>query len=258
MNGSTSELVTLSAVGNCAVVSLERLDARNALNAELWLQLTEILGRIDAEPPCRGLVLTGQGSYFSAGGDLKSKPAYGAKAIAPIGRLEIAHQALDRLRSLSVPTIAAVEGGAAGLGWSLALTCDIVIAAEDATFVAPFVKRGVCPDGGMAWLLVRHLGRFRAADILFSGRSVEAAEALATGLVSKIVPAGKTRAEALSTLNDLGDNPRAIELTKRLLRVAESSEFDGFREAEILAGVICQKGNEAGQSRAAFNKDTGE
>lgn len=243
--------VTLSENDGWATISLNRPDARNALNAETWIALDDALDRIeDVNYPA--LLLTGSGRYFSAGGDMKTAPAHGGKAIAPAGRLELAYRVIDRLRAMTIPTAAAVEGGAAGLGWGLALACDIVITAEDARFSAPFVKRGVPPDGAVLWHLVQHAGRLRMADIILSGRPVDATEAHALGLVSRIVASGTACDAATAMLNDLVRTPHAVELTKRLTAVAETSAFAAYAQAEMLAAALGQTGDEAAQARLAY------
>lgn len=246
--------MTLSEAGGCATIVLDRPEARNALNAEVWTALDAALDRVESRGPA-GLVLTGSGGYFSAGGDMKTPPAHGDKAIAPAGRLELAYRVIDRLRAMTIPTAAAVEGGAAGLGWGLTLACDIVVAAENARFAAPFVKRGVPPDGAVLWHLVRHLGRLRMADIVFSGRPVDAAEAYALGLVSQLVPAGTACASAVLMLDGLAAAPRAVELTKRLITVAETGGFDAYAQAEMLAAALGQTGGEADKARQAYMKE---
>src|SRR5260221_5519727 len=132
------------------ILSLRRAAQRNSLIWDSWTQLGDALSRIEAERRAGCIVLAGSGGFFSSGGDLKSAPARGDGPLAPAARLEHAQRVLLRLRSIPIPVIAAVEGGAVGLGWSLALSCDLIVAARDAFFAAPFVARGVVPDGRAA------------------------------------------------------------------------------------------------------------
>jgi enoyl-CoA hydratase/carnithine racemase len=177
----------------------------------------------------------------------------GADAVAAVGRLQAAHGVISRLRSLPIPVVAAVEGGAVGLGWSLTLACDLVVAARGARFVAPFVRRGVVPDGGAAWFLSHRMGRIRAASLLFLGTELTATQAHESGLVSHLADDGATRDVALELASKLAASPsHAVELTKRLLHNAEESDFSHFLALELATGVITQQRPEAGAARAAF------
>src|SRR5690349_20854063 len=126
--------------GDVAVILLNRPHARNALRYESWSELSASLHAVATD--ARGIVIAG------AGGDLKTGPAHGSGPIGPAGRVEHAQRVMEQLKAMPVPTIAAVEGAAIGLGWSLALSCDLVVAASDSFFSAPFVDRAVVPDGG--------------------------------------------------------------------------------------------------------------
>lgn len=126
-----------------AVLTLNRPGARNSLGWQTWHQLGEAIDEVAADDNCRAVVLTGAGGTFSAGGDVKTSPARGAGLGAPAARLLVGQRVLDTLLKLPKPVLAAVEGPAVGAGWSLALACDLVVAARDAVFAAPFVARGL-------------------------------------------------------------------------------------------------------------------
>jgi enoyl-CoA hydratase/carnithine racemase len=238
-----------------ATITINRPAARNALSFEFWEHMLVAIADLSNDADLRALVLTGAGGYFSAGGDLKVPPARGAHATAPVARLELAHRALAGLREMRVPIIAAVERGAAGLGWSLALACDMIVATSDTTFAAPFVARGVVPDGGTGWFLVRRLGRYRTAELLFGGASLSAQEAHQLGLVNRVVDPGTALAAALDWAAALPtSSPHAVELTKRLLGEAERSDFAGYLNAEMLTGTLTQLGPEAARARENFRK----
>jgi enoyl-CoA hydratase/carnithine racemase len=151
------------------------------------------------------------------------------------------------------PVIAAVEGGAYGMGWGIALACDMVIASEQAKFCAPFLSLGLIPDGGFVWFLRRQLGVYKAAEIIFSERIVLADEAAALGLLSKIVPAGSTVDTALEFATVIGKgNRHSVELTKRLLQTAETSELAQHSALELALGAMCQSSDEVARVRAAL------
>jgi enoyl-CoA hydratase/carnithine racemase len=234
------------------LLTLNRPRARNAVSFELWQALGDALERIAAPTPPRAVVLAGSEGFFCAGGDIKTPPARGSGAAAAAARLELGQEVMGRLRALPAPVIAAVEGGAYGIGWSLALACDVIIASDASRFRAPFLSLGLVPDGGCAWLLQRALGRYRAAEILFSERIVPASEAAALGLVSRLVPTGTTVQAALDFAKACGGGTRhAVELTKRLLAAADSADLPAYGRLELAYGVLCQKGEEVARVRAA-------
>lgn len=235
------------------VVLLNRPRQRNALRYESWTELSATLDEVIATG-ARGLVLTGAGGFFSAGGDLKSGPAHGTGPMAPAGRVGHAQRVLEQLRALPVASIAAVEGGAVGLGWSLALSCDLIVSAENAFFAAPFVARAVVPDGGLAWRLTQQLGRQRAASLLLRGSRLSAADAERMGLVTEVVEPGTAvkRAHAIAaelTQADAG----AVEMTKRLINSAESAQLAAFHPLELAMATIAQQRSAAAAGRAAFS-----
>lgn len=233
-------------------VTINRPAARNALTAVVWTELEAALAYAESEA-ARAIVLSGAGGYFSAGGDLKTPPAGGSRAFAPVQRLQLAQRVLLRIGTLPIPVIAAVERGAVGLGWSLALACDLIVSAHDAVFATPFIERGVVPDGGAGWLLVRQMGRQRALDLLLSGARLSAPEAHALGLVAQLVPSGTAvdAAVALASVLPRGAG-NVIELTKRLVRQAEVNGLAAYLEQELFAATLCQSGPEAAAARAAF------
>ena len=228
-----------------AVITLNRPRAKNTVSFTMWEQFSAALDRLENATPARMLLLCGAEGYFSNGGDVKLPPARGEGALRLAARLEMGQRIIRRLRALPIPTVAAVEGGAFGVSWSLAMACDMIFAAEDARFGAPFLDFGLVPDGGAAWFLTRQLGRARAAEIIFSGRTLEAAEALSLGLVSRLVPPGEAVAQALALCATIGGgNAHAVELTKRLLDQAESGDLSANHALELVYCHTCQAGEE--------------
>jgi 2-(1,2-epoxy-1,2-dihydrophenyl)acetyl-CoA isomerase len=253
MKTAPSEVVVTDhpAPGTMLVV-LNRPEARNALSWESWTELDAALDEA-ADPSTRVVVLTGSGGYFSAGGDLKTPPAGGTGPFSAVSRLELAQHVLHRIQTLTVPVIAAVEGCAIGLGWSLALACDLIVAAADAFFQAPFTQRGVVPDGGAAWMLSRRVGPYLAAEWLFTGARLPAGQALEHGLVNRVVAAG----EALSAATTLAEtlvaaSPHAVELTKRLLHAAADVDLERYFSLELATAAVAQAGPDAAEGRLAF------
>lgn len=222
-------------------LTINRPKARNALSFAVWDQLTEALDQLERATPPRALLLCGAEGFFSAGGDIKTPPARGVGALHRVARVELAQRAIHRIRAFPAPTIAAVEGAAIGLGWSLVLACDMVICASNARFQAPFSNLGIVPDGGLVWFLTRRLGRYHASELLFSGRIVEAAEAQATGLVTRLVEPGTalTIAQDIAASQGSG-NRKALELIKRLINLSENSDLASLNAAELAYGHITQ------------------
>jgi enoyl-CoA hydratase/carnithine racemase len=248
-----AELLVETPEPGLLLVTLNRPRSKNAVSFEMWSAFSALLDRVEGETPARALVLRGAEGFFSIGGDMKIPPARGEGALASIARLELGQRIISRLRALPVPVIAAVEGGAFGIGWSLVMACDLVFASEAAVFGAPFVDFAVVPDGGAAWFLTQRLGRPRAAELIFSGRTLKADEALALGLVSRLTPQGGAVEAALTFAAGLGrGNRQAVELAKRLLHAAESSDLAGIHALELAYGAACQTGPEIARARDHF------
>lgn len=246
----TDALVLTEDRDGVALILLNRPAQRNSLRYESWTQLSAALSRARG---ARGIVLAGTGEFFSAGGDLKSGPAHGDGPMAPAGRVEHAQRVMTQLRDLPVPTIAAVEGAAVGLGWSLALSCDMVVAARDAFFSAPFVARAVVPDGGLAWRLTQQLGRHRASSLLLRGSRLSAEEAHACGLVTDIAAAGSAVDDAIAIAREIAEaEPAAVELTKRLLASVEAAQLASFHPLELAVATVAQQRSAAAAGRAHF------
>ncbi|WP_046314941.1 enoyl-CoA hydratase/isomerase family protein [Mycobacterium sp. UM_Kg1] len=233
-----------------ALVLVNRPAQRNSLRYESWTQLSEALSDLGG---ARGLVIAGEAGFFSAGGDLKSGPAHGEGPMGPAGRVEHAHHVMMQLRRIPVPTIAAVEGAAIGLGWSLALSCDLIVAARDSFFAAPFVARAVVPDGGIAWRLTQQLGRHRASSLLLRGSRVPAEQAHEWGLVTDVAEPGGAVAAALDIARELAEaDTGAVELTKRLIASVEEPHLAAFQPFELAVATVAQQRSAAASGRAQF------
>ncbi len=249
----TSRLVVEAPADGVVLVRLNRAEAKNAVSFEMWREFSALLDKLEHETPARALVLHGAGNFFSIGGDLKIAPAAGEGALALATRLEWGQRVISRLRRLPIPVIGAVEGGAFGVGWALLMSCDLIIAAENARFGAPFVDFGLTPDGGAAWFLTQRVGRHVAAELLFSGRTIEAPEAKSLGLLSTLCPPGAAVERALAMASSIGKgNRHAVELTKRLLQGAESGDLEACHALELAYCAILQDGDELARAREAF------
>jgi len=176
---------------------------------------------------------------FSSGGNVKDMLRFQNQKLLPETILEEYRNGIQRLPralyNLDVPVICAINGPAIGAGLDLTCMCDIRIASEKATFAESFVKVGIVPGDGGAWLLPRAVGMSKAAEMAFTGDSLSAQEALVCGLVSRVVAPEKLMEEALNLANKIAANPGGVlRMTKRLLREGERSTLDSL--LEISAG----------------------
>lgn len=236
-------------------VTLNRPAVRNAIGWESWRALGAAMLDITADDDCRVVVLTGAANTFCAGGDLKTPASSGIGLNAPAARLLMAHRMLRELLLLPKPVIAAVEGSAMGVGWSMAMCCDLVVAAEDAMFGTPFVLRGLVPDGGAAWFLTRALGRHRASQLLLTGGRMSAPEAAEAGLVTQLTGSGEALATAMEVAGRLSRGaPESIRLTKGMIRAAHDMTLERFLEVEWLSATLDITGPDAAEGRAAFQQ----
>lgn len=250
MANGEAQLLMDTTDDDIVVLTINRPKARNSVSFEMWEQFSASLDKVENGTPPRAVILCGAENHFSNGGDVKLPPERGHGALSRAARLEMGQRIINRMRALPCPTIAAVEGGAHGIGWSMALACDMVICAENVKFSAPFVAFGLVPDGGAAWLIGQRIGRHRAAEIFLSGRIVSAAEADRLGLVSGLVTPGTAVAEALAFARTL-ENRQAAELTKRLLHMADSTDLASCHALELVYCHSAQGGEEVIRAREA-------
>jgi 2-(1,2-epoxy-1,2-dihydrophenyl)acetyl-CoA isomerase len=235
-----------------ALLTLNRPEVRNAAGNAMWRDLRAACEELAATRP-RAVVLTGAGGAFSAGGDLKEPGPVDPGVMGMSVRLGDAHRALLGLRSLRAPVVAAVAGPAVGVGWGLALGCDVIVAEEDAFFAAPFVQRGLVPDGGVAWHLTRTLGAHRAFDLLTSGRRLPAGEAEQLGLVTAVVPTGESLPAALERARALAaSSADALALTRRMVRLAGTQDLPAFLDDELHTVALNGHGPDPAEGRRAF------
>jgi enoyl-CoA hydratase/carnithine racemase len=237
-------LVELVIEDRVAIVTLNRPEVRNAINDVLRAELIAVLEHIGGDEAVRAIVLTGKGKSFCSGGDIsgmKERLKAPAAEVAFNGwrRQGHTHKAVALLHGMAKPVIAAVNGAAAGLGCDMALACDFIVASEHAAFTMSFVKRGLVSDGGGMYFLPRRVGLPCAKDLIFTGRSVDAKEALAIGLADRVTSAEALLREAAAWARELsqGSGP-SIALSKAILdrtfETAEEQVFALAREAQAV------------------------
>jgi len=222
--------------GAIVTLTMNQPEARNPLTGNTAVpEFVEACERIAADPGVRAVIITGAGSAFCSGGNVKDMQKYFGNAIAAVAIREEYRRGIQRLPlalyNLEVPVIAAINGPAIGAGCDLACMCDIRIASESARFAESFIKVGIVPGDGGAWLLPRVVGRSKAAEMAFTGEMIDAAEALACGLVSRVVPAERLLDEARALAARIAANPGpTLRLTKRLMREGEHLRLDSLLE----------------------------
>lgn len=211
--------------GAILTVTLNLPEKRNPISDPAVIEaLVAAMEAADADIGVRVVILTGAGSAFSSGGDLKAmKSGAGLRAALPAQTRRNYKSGIQRLpllfQALEVPVIAAINGHAIGAGLDLACMCDIRIAADSAKFAESFVKVGIIPGDGGAWLLPRVVGFPKASELALTGEMINAREALRIGLVTKVVADGELLPAARAVAEKIAANPpHAVRMTKRLLR----------------------------------------
>jgi 2-(1,2-epoxy-1,2-dihydrophenyl)acetyl-CoA isomerase len=232
---SVEETVRHEVSGGVAWITLDRPEALNAITAGQRDRVIALLRQASADPGTRVVVLTATGRGFCTGADLRPQP--GAAPAEPRPG-DVARTIRDGAQALVAavldcekPVLGAVNGIAAGIGAHLALACDLVLAAESAKFIEIFARRGLVPDGGGAYLLTRLVGVHKAKELMFFADDVPAAEALALGLVNRVVPDAELEKTAREWAERLAGGPtRAFALTKDLVnRALEVDRVTAFR-----------------------------
>lgn len=246
-----SEFIIYEQTGSIVTLTLNSPETRNALsNYDEYMQIVEACDRINLDESVGAVILTGAGSCFCAGGNVKDmKEQNGLFSGDP---LEIANKyrySIQKiplaLYNLDAPTIAAVNGPAIGAGCDLTLMCDIRLASEKAKFAESFVQLGIIPGDGGAWLLQRAVGASKAYEMAFTGDTITAQEALECGLVSKCVSPDQLMAEAQTMAERIVKNPpRAVRLSKRLMREAAHVRLDTLLEMSAAYQAIAHKTEE--------------
>ena len=251
-------LVELAIEDTVAVVTLNRPEVRNAINDALRAEFVATLEKVAADQSIRAMVLTGSGKGFCAGGDISGMKE---RLNAPAGQVAFngwrrqgqTHKSVALLHGLPKITIAAVNGAAAGLGCDMALACDFIFVSEHAAFTMSFVKRGLVSDGGGMYFLPRRIGLPKAKEMIFTGRTVAAKEALELGLADRLTTADRLIADAAAWARELSQGSQAsIAFSKAILdRTFETAEEQVFalgREAQ----AVCYTTSEHRDSVTAF------
>jgi 2-(1,2-epoxy-1,2-dihydrophenyl)acetyl-CoA isomerase len=209
-----NDLVRVEALGDISVVTLNNPKTRNALSRDLLLLLADKLESLRTDTSCRAVVLTGADGHFCSGGDVSGMAA---ERPLPVGRerMVIAHRVVRLIVEMGKPVVAAVEGFAAGAGFSLAMAADCVVASGSAKFVSSFAKVSLLPDLGLMWTLPQRVGLAQAKRLLMSARVVAAEEALRLGVADELCEAGQAVQRAREVAAELAAHaPISVALLK--------------------------------------------
>ena len=233
-----------------ALVTIDREEVLNALSFDLLDELAAVLERLDADAGCRAIVLTGSGTRaFAAGADIRELARQTPVSLLAENRFAV----WDRIGRIRTPLIAAVRGFALGGGCELALSCDIVIAAEDASFGQPEINLGVMPGAGGTQRLTRAIGKARAMDLILTGRTIDAVAAERMGLVSRVVAPADTLATALDlAVRIAGQAPVAVLAAKESIKLADELPLSAGLQHERQAFYLLFASEDQGEGMAAF------
>jgi enoyl-CoA hydratase/carnithine racemase len=245
--------------GPIVTLRLNRPEQRNAITEPSQIQqVVDACETVNADVGVKVVILTGVGSAFCAGGNVKDMRD--KAGIFEGSAATLRHRYRDGIQripvalyNLEVPTIAAINGPAIGAGLDVTCMCDLRIASEKALFAESFVKLGIVPGDGGAWLLPRVVGAAKAAELSFTGEAIGPAEALACGLVSKVVPADELETEARGLAGRIAANPaHALRLTKRLLRESEHVRLETLLEMSAAFQALAHHTNDHEEAVGAF------
>jgi 2-(1,2-epoxy-1,2-dihydrophenyl)acetyl-CoA isomerase len=234
MTIATYTTIMLDVRDGVAEITLNRPEAANALNAEMARELHDAVLRCDADAAVRAVLITGSGRFFCAGGDLKSFAAQGDELPRHLKQVTgDFHAAVSRLSRMDAPVLMAVNGVAAGAGFSFALAGDLALAAESARFTMAYTRAGLTPDGSSTYFLPRLVGLRRAKELTLTNRTLTAQEALVWGIVNQVVPDGDLLEIARSLAQELATGATlAMGAAKRLLDSGLNATLETAMEDE--------------------------
>ncbi len=251
-----SEPILYNQEGHVVTLTLNRPEIHNAISdLDMVEALVAMVARLNADKSAHVAILTGAGKSFSSGGNVKKMGSWGEQP--PIDTRKNYLDGIQRiplaLYGLEIPIIAAVNGPAIGAGCDLACMCDIRLAGQSARFAESFVKLGIIPGDGGAWFLPRVVGLSKASEMAFTGDAINADEALACGLVSKVVPDDQLLSEAQTLANRIAANPaHAVRMTKRLIREGQHSRLDTLLELSAALQALAHTTNDHKEALSAF------
>ena len=249
--------VTIANEGGVRIITLNDPGTLNAAGLELMSDLRSAMDKAIADPAVRAIVLTGEGRGFCSGANLSGRGDSGGDAVAASdgpnqALLRTYNPFVSSIRRSPKPLVAAVNGVAAGVGVSLALACDLVVAAESSYFLLAFRRIGLVPDGGATWLLPRLVGKARAMELMLLGEKLPAATALDWGLINRCVPDAELMPKAMELANALANGPKSLGLTRNLIWDSLDADWHDQVEAEAYAQGVAGRTEDAREGIMAF------
>ncbi|MFF0489077.1 enoyl-CoA hydratase/isomerase family protein [Nocardia sp. NPDC004068] len=240
--------------GATARITLDRPKAANGIDATLGRELAELAALCADDPTLKVVVLTGAGKFFSAGGDLKAMAAAESGAGTYVKQLaDDLHQAMSSFARMDALLLVAVNGIAAGAGFSLAVAADLVVAAESASFTMAYTRAGLSPDGGSSYYLPRLIGLRRTQELMLTNRTLSAAEALDWGLVHRVVPDAELTAAVDALAEQFAAGPRhANANVKKLLLVSSDHTLEEQLAREAAFIGACADSEDGREGITAF------
>ncbi len=235
-------------------ITLRRPERGNAMNPRLAQELFETTVSCDVDPDVRAVLIDAEGPMFCAGGDLGVFAAADAELPRLLKRMTVdLHAAISRIARMDVPVVAAVQGAAAGAGFSLAAACDIVLAGRSAKFTLAYTRAGLAPDGSSTYFLPRIVGRRRALEMMMLNPTLSAADALDAGLVTRVVADAELPSEASTLARSLAEGPTgAFGAVKRLVLASANETLESQMELEASAIIDAASGPDGREGISAF------
>ncbi|MEM0173089.1 MAG: enoyl-CoA hydratase-related protein [Sulfolobaceae archaeon] len=243
------ETIKVEKIGRICIIRLNRPDKLNAINIKMVDELVDALNQIENDNDIRVVIITGSGRAFSAGADVKEMVDSKLEFIIRKGHLPL----WERLRNFRKPIIAALNGITAGGGLELAMACDIIIAAESAMLGQPEINLGIMPGAGGTQRLTRTIGKYKAMELVLTGKLISAREAERLGLVTKVVPDEALLDEALRLANEIASKPPlAVELAKEAVNRALETNLQQGLDIERRNFILTLATEDAKEGMMAF------
>ena len=248
------ETLDFKIVDRVAVITLNRPKSANGINYQLASELAHVAKLCDSDSTVKSVLLTGNGRFFSAGGDIKEMASHGDDVGVKIKELaDRLHEAISTFSRMTAPLVIAVNGMAAGAGFSLSITGDIVIASEKASFMMAYTKAGLSPDGSSSYYLPRLIGIRRAQELMLTNRQLSAEDALEWGLVTEVVGEDELFERAMSVATMLAEgSARSNYVVKKLLLSSFNNSLETQMEIEGREISNCAGSNDGREGIAAF------
>ena len=245
--------VELKHDGTVAIVTLNRPDKLNAMTDEMYNRLTELFTAFQTDDSVRAVIVTGAGRAFCSGSDVTTM--VNTNLVAGRARMQTRHQMINAIVNLEKPVIAAVRGAAVGIGFSIAMACDLIIASDNAKFSQIFKKIGLIPDGGSIFFLVQRIGVARAKELVYTARMLLAEEAREWGIINRVVPDAQLEANALALAQEMaGSATFALALAKKMFQSMYTPNLEAHLEQENLCQAVAKLTDDHLEGVTAFKE----